>query len=283
MGAIAKAQQEKQVAKPSITFESIIRSCAPQLQSVMPKGFKAERLVQMAISAYKTTPNLSECSMQSILSCCLRCATLGMEPSAVDGLGRAYIIPRWNGKTRSYEAQFQLGKNGMIELVQRSGQVSSIRTQCVFEDDDFEYYEDQDGLHFHYRPNLDAPHDDDHFKLVYLSARLKDGGSVFLAMGRKEVEQVRERSQSRDRSGKVVGPWSSDFLAMAEKTVVRRAFNRGMLPRTVEVAKDVMQDDQTPVVLDEDGYQVFGPMPDAVETEANVDPETGEIKEEPNE
>lgn len=275
MGAIAKAQQEVQQHHDGYRFSDLVRSVTPQLQSVMPKGFKAERLVQMAVSAYNRTPKLAECDVASILSCCLRCASLGLEPSAVDGLGRAYILPYRNKKTGRMEAQFQLGKSGMLELVRRSGAVSSLRTQCVFEGDGFDYWEDQDGLHFTYKPDLDAPHTPQTFKLVYLSARLKDGGSVFLAMSKNEVDGIKARSQTSK-----FGPWVTDYLAMAEKTVIRRAFNRGMLPFSVEVAQAVAQDESTPVVLDEDGYEVFGHMPDAMDAEnVEVDPETGEVSE----
>lgn len=271
MGAISKASQEMQQASEHRTFDKYMEKLAPTFAKVMPKGFTPERLVQMAISARNQTPKLAECDMSSFLSCCLRCASLGLEPSAVDGLGNAYILP-YKDKSGKMLAQFQLGKNGMLELVQRSGKVSSIRTQCVFEGDDFDYYEDEGGLHFHYRPNLEAPHTEQTFKLVYLSARLKDGGSVFLAMSKVEVDQIKARSKA---SG--FGPWKTDYLAMAEKTVIRRAFNRGMLPRSVEVAKAVQQDESTPVILDEEGYQVFGEQPAAIEVPAGVDPDTGEV------
>ena len=260
MGDIAKAQQGIQQSKPA-TFADLVHKVSPQFQSVMPKGFKAERLAQMAISAYNQTPKLAECSMPSILSCCLRCASLGLEPSAVDGLGRAYILPYFNRKTGATEAQFILGKNGMVELVQRSGKVNTLRTQCVYDGDEFDYWEDEGGVHFSYRPNLDADHGKEHLKLAYVSANLKDGGLVFLAMSKKEIDQVKGRSKAANS-----GPWVTDYEAMAEKTVLRRAFNRGMLPRSVELSQAVSSD-EAPVVLDEDGYQVFGQMPDAVEAE----------------
>lgn len=262
MGQITKAASGVPAGKG--TFKALVEHCAPQLQAVMPKGFKAERLVQMAVAAYSRTPKLAQCSNTSILSCCLQCATLGLEPSAVDGLGRAYILPYWNKNTKSYEAQFMLGKNGMIELARRSGEVKSIRTQCVYDDDDFEYWEDESGVHFSYRPNLDSVHDAEHMRLVFLSCHLKDGGLVLLVMSKPEVDAVRRRSQASSN-----GPWVTDFEAMAEKTVIRRAFNRGMLPRSVEVANAVAHDESTPVVIDSDGYEVFGHSDDGA---AEVDP-----------
>lgn len=279
MGAITKATQAVQ-QRPQNTFRELVKTCAPQFKNVMPKGFSADRLIQMSIAAYSRTPKLNECSNTSILSCCLQCATLGLEPSAVDGLGNAYIIPRWNGKTKTYEAQFQLGKNGMLALVRRSGEVKTIRTQVVYEGDDFDYWEDESGVHFNYRPNVDAPHDVEHMRLVYLSCHLKDGGFVFLTMSKPEIDAIMERTTSKDRNGNITGPWSTDYVAMAEKTVIRRAFNRGMLPRSVEVAHAVAQDETTPVVLDSDGYEVFGHEEhEPVEVDAHVDAETGEIVE----
>lgn len=255
MGAITKAQQGIQQSKPS-TFADLIHKVSPQFQAVMPKGFKAERLAQMAISAYNQTPKLAECSVPSILSCCLRCASLGLEPSAVDGLGRAYILPYYNKKTGATEAQFILGKNGMVELVQRSGAVNTLRTQCVYDGDDFDYWEDESGIHFSYRPNLDADHGKDHLRLVYVSANLKDGGLVFLAMSKKEIEQVKGRSKAASS-----GPWVSDYEAMAEKTVLRRAFNRGMLPRSVELAQAVSSDEApVPAVVEDIEFQVPAPQ-----------------------
>lgn len=275
MGDISKASGELATGKKD-TFKDYMQKLAPTFQSVMPKGFTSERLVQMAISARNQTPKLAECDMSSFLSCCLRCASLGLEPSAVDGLGNAYILP-YKEKGGKMLAQFQLGKNGMLELVKRSGLVSTIRTQCVYEGDDFDYYEDEGGLHFHYRPNLEAPHGEANLKLVYLSAHMKDGASVFLAMSKNEVDAIKARSKAQS-----FGPWKTDYEAMAEKTVIRRAFNRGLLPRSVEVAKAVSQDETTPEVYTEDGQRIFGYEDTAddaevIEVPENVNPETGEV------
>lgn len=275
MGDISKASGELANGKKD-SFKDYMQKLAPTFQSVMPKGFTSERLVQMAISARNQTPKLAECDMSSFLSCCLRCASLGLEPSAVDGLGNAYILP-YKDKSGKMLAQFQLGKNGMLELVQRSGLVSTIRTQCVYEGDDFDYYEDEGGLHFHYRPNLEAPHGEANLKLVYLSAHMKDGASVFLAMSKNEVDAIKARSKAQSFS-----PWKTDYEAMAEKTVIRRAFNRGLLPRSVEVARVVSQDETTPEIFDEDGQRIFGYEEVADEAEVvdvpeNVNPETGEV------
>lgn len=279
MGAITQAKQEiKQSQQQDNSFAGLIKRCAPQLQAVMPKGATPERLTQLAIATYKQTPKLAECSVQSILACCMKCAELNVEPN--DILGNAYILPYFNNKTHRMEAQFQLGKNGMLELVRRSKQVTTIRTQCVYEGDDFDYWEDETGVHFSFKPNLDADHEVKNLKLVYMSCHLKDGGFVFLQMSKKEIDEIKERSKTSKS-----GPWVTDYAAMAEKTVIRRAFNRGLLPRSVEQANIVASDDSTPVILDEEGNRLFeDPLaPEPTDVPANVDAETGEIIEEVSE
>ena len=47
--------------------------------------------------------------------------------------GFAYIIPFHNGKTNRYEAQFQLGYKGYIQLAMRTGQYKAINAVPVYE------------------------------------------------------------------------------------------------------------------------------------------------------
>ena len=99
-------------------------------------------------------------------------------------------------------------------------------------------------------------------------------------MTKKEIDKIRERSKTSKS-----GPWVTDYAAMAEKTVIRKAFNRGKLPRSVETESIVAADDSTPIILDEEGNRIFDdPLaPEPTDVPANVDAETGEIIEEVSE
>jgi recombination protein RecT len=273
MGAITQAKQEIQQAKqPDNSFAGLIKRCAPQLQAVMPKGCTTERLTHLAIAAYKQTPKLSECSVTSILSCCLRCAELGLMPN--DAMGSAYVIPQWNSKTHRYEAEFRLGKNGMLDLVKRHPNVIEVYTQCVYEGDDFTYFNNETGHHFTFTPNFKAQHDEDKLVVVYLVCELKNGSIAFDYMMKDDVDKIKKASKAGDK-----GPWATYYEAMAEKSVIRHAFQRGKLPYSVETADAVNDDGNTPVILDEEGNRIFeDPLaPEPTEVPANVDAETGEI------
>ena len=276
MGQITNATQGKALAKanPAGDFKGILAANWHKIAAVMPKHMSEDRMFQLAMSAYNSTPQLAECSTVSVLSCIMKCAALGMEPSAVDGLGRAYILPFSNGKTHRMEATFILGYKGIIDLARRSGQLVSIHAQAVYQGDDFDYWEDEDGQHFKFRPDRNAEHAPDKLTDVYVTAKLVGGGKVFEHMTKAEVEAIRRRSKASNN-----GPWVTDYEAMALKTVIRRSAR--YLPMSTETQEAVAADEQTP-----DYSSVLSPVVPTVEQEPadepvdvpeGIDPETGEI------
>lgn len=276
MGQITNATQGKALAKanPAGDFKGILAANWHKIAAVMPKHMSEDRMFQLAMSAYNSTPQLAECSTVSVLSCIMKCAALGMEPSAVDGLGRAYILPFRNGKTHRMEATFILGYKGIIDLARRSGQLVSIHAQAVYQGDDFDYWEDEDGQHFKFRPDRNAEHAPDKLTDVYVTAKLVGGGKVFEHMTKAEVDAIRRRSKASNN-----GPWATDYEAMALKTVIRRSAR--YLPMSTETQEAVAADEQTP-----DYSSVLSPVVPTVEQEPadepvdvpeGIDPETGEI------
>lgn len=267
MGAITKASTEIQQHKQSGGFDALLKRYWPRISAVMPKHMNPDRMFQLAISCYNQTPKLNQCTPETVLSCLMKCSALGMEPSAVDGLGRAYILPFFNKKTGRMEATLILGYKGMIDLARRSGEIKDISARVVHAGDEFEYeYGLTEGLR--HVPSTE-PVDGRPMTHVYMVAHFKDGGHYMDVMSKAEVDIIRKRSKSPNS-----GPWVTDYEAMARKTVIRRAFP--YLPVSVETEQDVAADDTTPAVYDDDGIQLF---PDSVEVPSNVDAETGEIVE----
>lgn len=273
MGAIQKAAKQQDIERKSGGFEPLLKHYWPRMAAVMPKHMSSERMYQLALSTYNQTQGLAECSPQSVLGCLMKCTALGLEPSAVDGLGRAYILPYYNKKTNHKEAQLIIGYRGYIDLARRSGQIVGISARAVHQGDLFEY---EFGMNEYIRhvpsPEYDGTQPLTH---VYMVAHFKDGGHYIDVMTRNEVDAIRKRSKSSN-----YGPWSTDFDAMARKTVIRRSFP--YLPVSVEVQADVISDERTPIVSDSESGPMFEFMEDQYDQQevANVDPETGEIQEE---
>lgn len=245
-------------------MKSLLRTHWGRIQAVMPSHMSPERLYNLAVSAINQTPQLLEATPQSILACVMTCSALGLEPSAVDGMGNAYILPYRNKKTGRIEAQFILGYRGMITLARRSGGITRIYSKAVFNGERFEVHDGANGLEIEYSPDLtgNVPRTAENLAFVYMKAF--DGSQLIGCdyMSRAEVERIRARSKARD-----FGPWKSDYVAMAEKTLIRRAAR--WLPMSVEARAAIAADETTP-----DYSNVFAPV-------VEVETAGGEQDEEP--
>lgn len=208
----------------------------PRMSQSLSNAVSSERMYQLIVSTINRNPKLAECTPETVLSCFMRCATLGLEPSDVDGLGRAYILPFYNGKKKHMEATFIIGYKGLIDLARRSGKIRDISARAVYEGDvfDFEYGLNETLRHI---PG-DGARTPDKMTHVYCIVHFTDGGHYIDVMTRNEVEAIRKRSKSPDR-----GPWVSDYEAMAKKTVIRRA--QPYLPLSTQVQRAVAADETT--------------------------------------
>lgn len=270
MGQLAaQAQnQQMQTMNPQQNMKSLLERSWPRIVAVIGNNLSPQRLYQMYVSTINREPQLASCGVESVLSCFMKCAALGLEPSNVDGLGRAYILPYGNKnyRTGQKEATLIIGYKGMIDLARRSGQIRDISARAVHQGDEFTYsYGLNEDLH---HVPCAKPGKLTH---VYMIANFKDGGHYFQVMTADEIEAAAKRSPSY---GKAVSPWKSDYEAMAKKTVIRRAFP--YLPVSVEARDAAASDDNTP-----DYSDVFRPLPDDTVDDSPVDVSADEENEQP--
>lgn len=260
MGQLATQAQnaQMQTMNPQQNMKNLLERSWPRIAAVIGNNLSPQRLYQMYVSTINREPQLANCGVESVLSCFMKCAALGLEPSNVDGLGRAYILPYGNKnyRTGQKEATLIIGYKGMLDLARRSGQIRDISARAVHEGDEFTYS---------YGLNEDLRHvpcaKPGKLTHVYMIANFKDGGHYFQVMNADEIEAAAKRSPSY---GKAVSPWKSDYEAMAKKTVIRRAFP--YLPVSVEARDAAASDDQTP-----DYSDVFRPLPTVTADDSPVD------------
>ncbi|KFF31669.1 recombination and repair protein RecT [Bifidobacterium bombi DSM 19703] len=270
MGELTQQTQSRglQTKSPTGKLKTMLEKSWPRIQAVIGNNMSGERLYQLCVSTINKNPKLADCTPESVLSCFMQCSALGLEPSDVDGLGRAYILPYGNGRNGRTQATFILGYKGIIDLARRSGQIKSIHAQAVYEGDDFECWEDETGQHFKYRQNPNASHEPGKLTDVFVNAQLMTGGFVFEHMTRSEVDRIRARSKARNN-----GPWASDYEAMAKKTVIRRVFP--YLPVSVNAQQAVNVDESTP-----DYREIFHPIVEQPSTPTESTQIEGEVVEE---
>lgn len=220
--AAGNAPANRKQQQPT-TIQGMLKAYKGELERALPKHMTADRLARVALTECRKTPKLLQCKPESLFGAVIQCAQLGLEPGGA--LGHAYLIPF------GQEVQFIVGYRGMIDLARRSGQIESLNAVAVYEGDKFEC---KLGLNpdIQHEPDWDNPdrENPEKLKFVYAVAKLKDGGTQFEVMSRKGVDMIRTRSKSGNN-----GPWKSDYVAMALKTVIRRLFK--YLPVSIEMQK----------------------------------------------
>lgn len=258
MGKIANAQSGLTEA-PRKTMQDYVKVMEGQIKLALPSVITPERFTRMVLSAISTNSKLAECTPKSFLGAMMTAAQLGVEPNTA--LGQAYLIPYRNHGVM--ECQFQLGYKGLIDLAYRSGEVSIIQAQVVYENDTFEY---ELGL----EPKLrHVPATKDRGKAIayYAMYKCKDGGYGFEVMS---ADDVRAHAQKYSKAY-ANSPWQTNFDEMAKKTVLKRVLKYA--PLRSDFVKAVVQDETIKTELTPDMYEA----PDTtIYADYEVDESTGE-------
>lgn len=235
-----------------------------QIQMALPKHLSAERMTRIAMTELKKIHKLQQCSPASFIGALIQCSQLGLEPG--NNLGHAYLIPFDNKKNNTTECQLIIGYRGMLDLAKRSGQVISIQSHTVYENDLFEF---EYGLNPKLR-HVPARSNPGNIIYVYACALLKDGGNQFEVMSNEEIKGIMSQSKASK-----FGPWQTHYDEMARKTVIRRLFK--YLPVSIELTKAITLDEDADRG-DQNNSNVVLPMLETIDSYLD---ENGEVQEVP--
>ncbi|MEI9975071.1 MAG: recombinase RecT [Ignavibacteriota bacterium] len=239
-------QNEKQAAPMPLNTPAKRRTIAELLQgdemkkavaAALPRHLRVDRFIRVALTATLRNPDLLECTRESLFQCLLDLSSLGLEP---DGR-RAHLIP-FNNKVKGpdgrehYELQCTLiiDYKGISDLVRRSGDVSYIHADVVYEKDEFSFCYGS-GAYLKHIPNMDDR--GEKVRAIYSFVKLRDGSEDFIVMSKGEVEKVRNKSKAPNSPA-----WSGSWGEMAKKTVFRR--HSKWLPLSPESREAVEHDDE---------------------------------------
>lgn len=224
------------------TLQDQIRAMEQQFAMAMPKGMEAAQLVRDALTSLRQTPDLAKCTPSTVLGALMSCAQLGLRPGV---LGHAWVLPFWDSKSRGHKAQLVVGYKGYVDLAYRNPQVSSVIARTVYEGDTFEVdYGLNDNLV--HKPAMTG----ERSKPIahYAIFKTASGGRAFWVMTDDETQAWREKYAPRNRQQKIVGPWVSDYEAMARKTCLLRL--AAWMPKSTELAYAIEIDNGVRVSVD---------------------------------
>lgn len=232
----ALATRAENGGQASVNITDKIRGMEKHFQMAMPRGSEAVQLVRDALTALRTTKNLSRCEEASVLGSLMTCAQLGLRPGV---LGHAWLLPFWDNRNRVHKAQLVIGYQGLVELAHRSGKISSLIARTVYAGDTFDVdYGLADSLV--HKPELFEDRGDP--IAYYAIAKFTSGGHAFVVMSHKDMLDYRsQHATARNKEGKIFGPWVDHFEGMAHKTCLRQLAK--YMPKSTELAVALAVDD----------------------------------------
>ncbi len=219
MNQVSKVNNNMQAAHQTATVadwldNSTIRQ---KFAEVLDKG--ANGFISSLLSLVKSTPALSEADPKTIMAAAMTAATLKLPINP--NLGLAYIVPYRNHG--QMQAQFQMGWKGFVQLAERSGQYKTINTSVVYEGQ-------VEDIDFITGEIIRGKKVSDTVIGYVAYIELVNGFKKTLYMTREEMEaHARQFSKSYGydiHSGKKSSVWSTNFDAMAQKTVLKQLISK---------------------------------------------------------
>ena len=214
-----------------------------ETHNITPSQFK-----NIVINEVKKSEQMQQAFLHnpaSLFASILLCAELGLNPSA--DVGEFFFLPFGKKITPI------LGYKGVINLILRSGEISKIWSEIVYEDDDFEYELGLEPKLTHI-PNLNR--DNKNIKYVYAVAKLTNGELMFKVMSKKEIMEIVQMSKYPNQlygSNKDPQGW------MYKKTVIKQLSKT--LPKDYYGKRGISVDDKVEgggyLKLDEDNNIMF--------------------------
>lgn len=212
------------------------------LQRLLPRTVDVEWYLAEVRVAFARNPDLLKCAettqgQASIFDTVTTCAQLGLSPSG--RLGSAHLVP-FNTSVKMGEkwvkvhlCQLVVGYKGYLDLVRRTGEVTTIHAEVVYDGEPFTHRE---GL----APDIQhEPRRDDEpgpLRAVYAYAVMKDGFKQHTVLYRPDIARIRSSARGADNDK---SPWKTAEAEMWKKSAVRRLVK--MLPLSPEKAKAVVR------------------------------------------
>ena len=198
------------VATKQADFSTALTTELETQREALPKDFNIPRFVQNSLALLNGNDTLQDFAKANgttqIKQGLLRGAYLGLDALNSE----MYLVPY--GKTLNFMPSYK----GMVKLAQKysTREIKTIYAKGVREGDEFEEVID------HGEPSINfkaVPFNDKPVIGVFAVCQYKDGGMVYEVMSRADVEQCRKSSKAKNSPA-----WSSFWLEMAKKTVLRR-------------------------------------------------------------
>ena len=204
-------------------------------------GKRSNQFISSIIQITANNSYLSKADPISVYNSAMMAATLDLPIN--QNLGFAWVVP-YKNRSGVFEAQFQLGWRGIVQLALRTGQYKAINVIDVYENQfkSFNYLTEELDADFSIQGTG---------KIVGYACYLE-----MISGFKKTTYWTVEQTQSHGRKYSKTfnnGPWKTDFDAMAKKTVLKNTISKwGILSIEMQTAIKVDQ----AILKDDEGNEV---------------------------
>lgn len=235
--ALQVISEKREVSKPvdqAMQVSKWMEKNGRELQKALPKtGLTPERFARQVLTTLRQNPTLQQCDMASLVGAIMQTAQLGLEPN---NLGHAYFVPFRKGDKMN--VQLIIGYTGYLELINRSGKVSPIQVQAVYDNDKFRYWAEDGELKVYWEPwFMIGKEEPGNLRAVFMLCKTNLGNYVDV-MPKLDIDKHRKASKTKYNS-----PWDTHYDEMAKKTIVRK--NWKYLPISTEIIANAIGMDET--------------------------------------
>lgn len=161
-------------------------------------NINTNQFVEIVLSEVKKNENLLKAFKEnpsSLFASILAGAEVGLIPS--DMIGEFYLIPK---SIKQVDGKYKMsvfptiGYKGLVSILLRSGDITRIHTEVVYEGDKFQptYGLEPNIVH---KPNFKVERTSDKITHAYAVAKNKQGEYQFAILTRKDIEAIRDMSK----------------------------------------------------------------------------------------
>lgn len=213
--------------------------------------------ISFALQIINGNPKLAETTNESKLQSVMNVANIGL--SLNPALKEAYLLPRWDYRTKTTLCCLEPSYQGLIKLLTDTGSVKSVEAQLVREG---ELFECELGTSPKIKHQKNFGSGKNSIVGVYAVAILHDGRKQVEMMDKSELDEIKSMSESFKAftDGKIKDcVWVQHEGEMCRKTVLRRITK--YLPKTDQWDKVA-----TAIQLDESDYKASHGKQDYIES-----------------
>lgn len=191
-----------------------------QIRASLPKGVSLDRFTTTTVTAINHSPELLKADRQSLYNAIVKCASDGLLPDGNDAILTTYNTnvgtrekPQWIKKV-----QYQRMVGGLLKQFTKAG--IHAYAVSVYEHDQFEFWNDNDGQHVMHKPVVfGRPRGA--LVGVFSTGKTPSGISYVEPMNIEDIDKVRASSASAE------GPaWKLWYDRMGQKSALHRLRKR---------------------------------------------------------